>query len=194
MSLHHDRNSNVIYAMPTMSTPNIGLTDENRQEVISLLNHALADAYLLIIKTKKYHWDIIGPQFMTLHKLWEGHYEALSGYIDEYAERVRMLGGYPVGTAQEFLDLTSISEHPKDLPTSTQMVQRLVMDHETIVRNLRESIDACSEKYHDEGTADFFTGMMKAHEKMAWMLRSFVEGEAVDPVAQENGKAKSAVA
>ncbi|HCF26693.1 MAG TPA: DNA starvation/stationary phase protection protein, partial [Cyanobacteria bacterium UBA11049] len=48
-----------------------------------------------------------------------------------------------------------------------------------IIRNLREHIDRCSEEFHDEGTADFLTGLMEGHEEMAWMLRSFIEGEAL---------------
>ncbi len=40
---------------------NIGLSDEQRAGVIELLNHDLSDAYLLLIKTKKYHWDVVGP-------------------------------------------------------------------------------------------------------------------------------------
>jgi len=54
-----------------MTTINIGLTETQRQGVIDLLNHDLADSYLLLVKTKKYHWDVVGPQFMTLHKLWQ---------------------------------------------------------------------------------------------------------------------------
>jgi starvation-inducible DNA-binding protein len=46
---------------------------------------------------------------------------------------------------------------------------------------LREHIDQCSEAFHDEGTADFLTGLMEGHEEMAWMLRSFIEGKAVQP-------------
>ena len=58
-----------------MKKINIGLTDEQRNGVIDLLNGVVADAYLLIVKTKKYHWDVIGPQFMTLHKVWEEQYQ-----------------------------------------------------------------------------------------------------------------------
>lgn len=158
---------------------NIGLTDSQRAGVIDLLNHDVADAYLLLVKTKKYHWDVIGPQFRTLHQLWEEQYAALSDNIDLTAERIRSLGGYPVGTMAGCLELASIKEHPGDIPMATGMVARLVEDHEQIVRNLREHIDACSEKYKDQGTADFLTGLMEQHEKMAWMLRSFVEGESV---------------
>ncbi|HHP7244008.1 MAG TPA: Dps family protein [Elainellaceae cyanobacterium] len=159
---------------------NIGLTEEQRQGVIGLLNADLADTFLLLIKTRKYHWDVIGPQFRSLHELWQEQYEGLAESIDDYAERVRMLGGYPAGTADSFLRLTTISEHPGDIPTATQMVARLADDHEQIIRNLRDHIDQCSEAFHDEGTADFLTGLMEEHEEMAWMLRSFIEGESVE--------------
>lgn len=158
---------------------NIGLTDEQRQGVIELLNKDLADAYLLLVKTKKFHWDVIGPQFRTLHELWEEQYETLTETIDALAERVRTLGGYPVGTMQGFLDLATLKEQGGNVPTATNMVALLVDDHEQIIRNLREHIDRSSEDFHDEGTADFLTGLMEGHEEMAWMLRSFLEGQSI---------------
>jgi starvation-inducible DNA-binding protein len=66
------------------------------------------------------------------------------------------------------------------------MVRRLVTDHEQIIRNLREHIDQCSDSFHDEGTADFLTGLMEQHEEMAWMLRSFIEGERVESSGDRN--------
>jgi starvation-inducible DNA-binding protein len=156
---------------------NIGLTEEQRHGVVELLNSNLADLYLLLIKTKKYHWDVIGPQFRTLHQLWEEQYTALTESIDAVAERVRALGGYPLGTAAGFIQYSTIQEHSNDLPNANEMVDRLVQDHEQIIRSLRENIDKCSDEYHDEGTADFLTGLMEQHEEMAWMLRSFLEGE-----------------
>ncbi len=164
-----------------MQKINIGLSDEQRKGVADLLNRDLADAYLLLIKTKKYHWDVIGPQFRTLHQLWEEHYETLTETIDSVAERVRQLGCYPVGTASGFLKLASIKEREETIPTATEMVADLLNDHEQIIRNLRNHIDQCSEQFHDEGTADFLTGLMEQHEEMAWMLRSFIEGQSLQP-------------
>jgi starvation-inducible DNA-binding protein len=173
---------------------NIGLTSEQRQGVIELLNRDLADSYLLLVKTKKYHWDVVGPQFRTLHQLWEEQYQALTLTIDSVAERVRMLGGYPMGTMEGFLKLTSLKEHAGDIPTATGMVERLVDDHEQVIRNLRDHVDKCSEEFHDEGTADFLTGLMEGHEEMAWMLRSFIEGEAITADGgKPNSKQKAAV-
>jgi starvation-inducible DNA-binding protein len=165
---------------------NIGLSEQQRQGVVDILNTILADAYLLLIKTKKYHWDVVGPQFRTLHELWEEHYEALTASIDAIAERVRMLNGYPLGTAAGFLQNASLKEHPGDLPSAQEMVKRLVVDHEQVIRNLREAVDATSEEFHDEGTSDFLTGLMEEHEEMAWMLRSFIEGESFDTSGQRD--------
>jgi starvation-inducible DNA-binding protein len=170
-----------------MAKLNIGLTEAQRHGVIELLNRSLADLYLLLIKTKKYHWDVVGPQFRTLHTLWEEQYEALTTNIDAVAERVRALGGYPLGTAAGFIEYSSIKEHPNDLPSANEMVSRLVQDHEQVIRNLREDIDRCGDEHHDEGTADFLTGLMEEHEEMAWMLRSFIEGENLQGSGDRSG-------
>lgn len=160
-----------------MKPINIGLSDEQRRASVDILNRALSDAYLLVIKTKKFHWDVVGPQFMTLHKLWDKQYEALSDAVDEIAERVRALGSYPVGTATGFLQLASIKEHPGVISSATESVEALVEDHEIIIRNLRTAVDKLTDDVRDQGTADFLTGLMTKHEEMAWMLRSFLEGE-----------------
>lgn len=173
-----------------MRIPNIGLSEEQRQGVIELLNKDLADSYLLIIKTKKYHWDVIGPQFRTLHTLWDEQYEALGMNIDAIAERIRALGGYPIGTAKGFLENATLREHAGDLPNASEMVERLVHDHEQVTRNLRNHIDECSDSFHDEGTADFLTGLMEQHEEMAWMLRSFLDGSSISPSGQHETDVK----
>ncbi|WP_373530425.1 Dps family protein [Nostoc sp.] len=164
-----------------MRAINIGLTEEQRQGVINLLNQDLADAYLLLVKTKKYHWDVVGPQFRSLHQLWEEHYQKLTLNIDALAERVRTLGGFPIGTMEGFLKIATLKEQAGNVPTATGMVANLVDDHEQVIRNLRDHVDKSGEEFHDQGTADFLTGLLEEHEQIAWMLRSFIEGEALDP-------------
>jgi starvation-inducible DNA-binding protein len=159
---------------------NIGLTDEQREGVIKVLNNQLANAYLLIIKTKKYHWDVVGPQFRTIHEMLQEQYEQLAVTIDDIAERIRALGGYPIGTAEAFMKHATIKEHTGDLPSATEMVTRLVNDHETIIRSLRSGLEECEEKFNDSVTADFLSQITEDQEEMAWMLRSFIEGQPVN--------------
>jgi starvation-inducible DNA-binding protein len=57
------------------------------------------------------------------------------------------------------------------------MLENLLADHETIIRQLRADAEIVANTYHDTGTNDFLVGLMESHEKMAWMLRSFLEGK-----------------
>jgi starvation-inducible DNA-binding protein len=57
------------------------------------------------------------------------------------------------------------------------MIADLLADHETLICQLRLDLETCTAQYHDADTTDFLTGLMEQHEKMAWMLRAFLEGK-----------------
>jgi starvation-inducible DNA-binding protein len=151
--------------------PNIDISDNNRQAVADLLNILLADEYTLFTKTRNAHWNIVGSNFIALHKFFEGHYEALDEIIDSIAERVRSLGHYSLGTLKDFLKVTHLSEG-EALSNEKDALKALLQDHESVIANIRKDILTINDKYKDVGSADFITGIMEAHEKMAWMLRS----------------------
>jgi starvation-inducible DNA-binding protein len=159
--------------------PNIDLSDEQREGVVKILNLVLSDEYLLYTKTRNYHWNVTGPQFNDLHKFFEEQYSELNEIVDEVAERARSLGGWAFGTLTEFSQHARLTEHPGQYPKAREMIAKLLADHEANIRQLRTDLETCAERYHDMGTNDFLTGLMEKHEKMAWMLRAFLEGESV---------------
>jgi starvation-inducible DNA-binding protein len=156
---------------------NIGLADEQREGVVAMLNTLLADEYLLYTKTRNYHWNVVGPQFNDLHKFFEAQYNDLSEIVDDVAERARSVGGNALGTMAEFIKHSRLKEQAGHYPEARGMIANLLADHETIIQRLRVDLETCSEIYHDAGTNDFLTGLMERHEKMAWMLRAFLEGK-----------------
>lgn len=157
----------------------IGLSDAQRQGVVDILNTLLADEYVLYTKTRNYHWHVVGPQFHTLHTFFEEQYTALNTIVDDVAERARSLGGYALGTLAEFTQQTRLKEEPGYYPAAHDMVVNLLADHEAIIRQLRVDLETCADTYHDTGSNDFLTGLLEQHEKMAWMLRAFLEGPSV---------------
>jgi len=159
--------------------PKIDISAERRETIAGLLNVLIADEYVLYTKSRNYHWNVTGPMFRDLHKLFEEQYEGLNDIIDEIAERTRALGAWPLSTLAEFLKHTKLKEHPRKVFAAHEMIQDLLQDHESIIRSLREASDLCTEKLGDAGTADMCTGWMEYHEKAAWMLRSHLEGERV---------------
>lgn len=152
----------------------IGLTDNQRQGSIQALNTLLADLHVLYIKTRNYHWNIIGPNFFGLHNLLEQQYTQLEGAIDVIAEQVRMIGGRSLGTMAEFIETSRLEEKPEYVPDARDMLHGLLHDHESTIRNLREDIDKVDEEYKDASTADILTAQLHFHEKAAWMLGSLV--------------------
>ncbi|HZO55429.1 MAG TPA: DNA starvation/stationary phase protection protein [Bryobacteraceae bacterium] len=153
----------------------IGLTKDQRQGVITLLRTLLADEYILYTKTRNFHWNVTGPLFHDLHKFFESQYEEIDETIDEIAERIRSLGAAAPGSLAELLALTTLKEASSGGTKSQEMVGALLSDHEAIIVSLRAGLETAQSKFGDAGTADFLTGLMEEHEKMAWMLRSMLE-------------------
>ncbi len=155
--------------------PQIGLSDAACSAVAALLNARLADVFVLYTKTRSYHWNVTGMHFQPLHEFFESQYDQLEEAMDEIAERVRQVGGFAAGTLAEFIELSALKEAPGSVPSAREMIANLLADHETVIRQLREDVDTTAEVHHDMGTSDFLTGLMEQHEKMAWMLRAFLE-------------------
>lgn len=152
---------------------NIGISEENRQQIAEGLSRVLADTYSLYLKTHNFHWNVTGPMFQTLHLMFETQYTELATAVDLIAERIRALGYPAPGTYSDFAKLTSIPE-TEGVPKAEEMIRLLVEGQEAVVRTAR-SIFPVVEQANDEPTADLLTQRMQLHEKNAWMLRSLLE-------------------
>lgn len=157
---------------PLEKNLDIGIVEQDREGVISLLTSLLADEIVLNTKTRNYHWNVISPHFNDYHKFFEAQYGEIEVFIDDIAERIRQLGGMAIATLDEFKSHTRLKEHPAQYPSDREMFSNLVADHEAIIRNLRTDLAKSDESFHDMGTSDFLTGLMEKHEKIVWMLRS----------------------
>lgn len=154
--------------------PNIEISDKNLKEVATLLNTMLADEYVLYTKTRNAHWNIQGDNFIELHKLFESQYDALDIIIDDTAERVRALGHFALGSLKDFLRVTQLNEQNEDFSDQNHIIKTLLEDHESVIHSLRNHITIIADEFKDLGTADFVTGLLEQHEKIAWMLRSYL--------------------
>ncbi|MCL5782642.1 MAG: DNA starvation/stationary phase protection protein [Candidatus Thermoplasmatota archaeon] len=152
----------------------IGIDDRARKKIAEILQAILADEYILYTETRNYHWNVTGDRFNDLHKFFESQYTELSTIIDDVAERIRSIGERPDGTLTAFLKTGRVQENLTNDIDSDTMILRLLSGHQSLIRNLRTDLIACLEKYGDAGTNNFLTDLMEKHEKMAWMLRSFL--------------------
>ena len=68
------------------------LSKENTSEspVVQSLRRQVANAVVLYLNYKHYHWQTYGPLFRELHKLFDRFAEDVLETLDPFAERVRM--------------------------------------------------------------------------------------------------------
>jgi len=155
--------------------PSIGLDEKSRQQIQKVLSGILSNQHVLYIKTRNFHWNLIGGRFHTLHVHFEEMYGELAKAIDETAERIRMIGGVSPGSMAEFAGAASLKETKGALISGDDAIKGLLADHEAVIRSLRKEIPGIGD-LDDLGTEDFLVGLLQKHETTAWMLRSYLEG------------------
>jgi starvation-inducible DNA-binding protein len=93
------------------------LPDTSREAMVALLNQQLADAADLGLQIKHAHWNVKGPQFFSLHQLFDELAEDLEDHIDDIAERTVELGGIAAGTLQQVAATSRLAPYPSQVST-----------------------------------------------------------------------------
>jgi len=154
-----------------------GIPDQNNEIVVTFLNLLLTEEYMLYTKTRTAHWNIDGENYFELHVFLENQYNAIDVIIDDLAEQIRSLGHFATGSLKNFMNIAEMLDENHDYNSdSEQIFEVLLHDHKAIIRTIQHEIYPISHKYKDIGTTDFLTGLLGRHQKMIWMLKSFLYG------------------
>src|SRR5213594_2145149 len=117
------------------------ILESTRGQVIDLLNQRLADAIDLQLQSKQAHWNVKGPQFIALHKLFDEIYDAVQEYVDLLAERVVQLGGVAEGTGAVVAERSELPEYPLTISTGEEHVWALSSALSNFGERIRRAID-----------------------------------------------------
>jgi starvation-inducible DNA-binding protein len=147
-----------------------GIEEAGRKAIAQALTDLFVETYTLYLETQIFHWNVTGPNFQSLHLMFERQYKDLAVAIDDLAERIRALG-YPISsTFSDFSKPTSVKTG-WEAASANVMIAALVDGNEAVTRSARK-LCSIAEKFQDGVTVDLVTQRMQAHEKEAWMLRS----------------------
>lgn len=151
----------------------IGLMDELKcRKIVDVLNTLLAQEYVLFTKTLNYHWNFKGPRFNPMHEFLDDQYNDILEIMDNVAERVKIFDAYPLATARELLERSSIDEAPEQQPSPNEMLFDLFNDHQLIQEYIKSQIAKEDLFKDDPGTEDMLTGILRDHEMTSWVLKS----------------------
>ncbi len=154
-------------------TPQLNEHNKANDAVVKGLQKQVANAFILYLNYKHYHWQTFGPLFRDLHRLFDEFAEEVYETIDELAERVRMIGQNPVSRIEEFQKTASIKSAGQSTDMR-EMIREANQNSLQIIKEIREAIKTADDN-DDPGTADVLTRFVQIHEKQEWWLRDILE-------------------
>ena len=143
----------------------ISKSNKPTNDVVEHLQLQLANAFVLYANYKHYHWQTFGPLFRDLHLLFDEFATEVLATIDDFAERVRMIGQDPVFRPEEVERLASVKVS-NDAGNMRELLG--------VIKEMREAARVADD-HDDPGTVDLFSRHVQIHEKHEWWLRDILE-------------------
>jgi starvation-inducible DNA-binding protein len=163
----------VTTAEPTFVTRN-DLPVASRQQVAELLNRRLADALDLQSQCKQAHWNVKGPQFISLHKLFDDVYADVTEYADLLAERIVQLGGVAYGTVRDVAEASELDEYPTSISSGEDHVKCLSSAIAAFGSRMRLAIGE-TDDLDDAAAADICTEITRGADKWLWFIEAHTQ-------------------
>ncbi|MBL1255274.1 Dps family protein [Methylocystis sp. Sn-Cys] len=151
-----------------LNTPS-DLSPEATATLADSINRLVADAYVLYVKTKNFHWHVSGPNFRDFHEMLDEQSEQILESIDPLAERVRKLGQPTLKSLGQILELASLHENQKDFVSPYEMLVELMNDNISIAKSMREAHGVCDD-WDDVATSSLIEQYLDETEKRTWFL------------------------
>lgn len=134
--------------------------DNTRQALVDLLNPLTLDTIALGLAAWRAHRSLSGPLFSALHPLFQAFAERLDRIADKIPEFVAMLGGQPVGLADEVAEGSRLDPYPRDITDGIAHCRELFDRAQALSAYLGQGIATAN----DIGAADALDLLTKAQE------------------------------
>jgi starvation-inducible DNA-binding protein len=148
----------------------------NNEFSIEVLSTLLANTHVVMLKTLRLHWNMVGNGFVAVRKITCEQAAELFNAMDEIAERIRTIGGTPPATSEKLLEAASVSSDvtPRsDLDEVSSMITDLISSHQAICNEIKCAYESVS-KTDDCVTSNLLSDRLSYHEKLYWMWGAMI--------------------
>lgn len=139
-----------------------------------LLQKYLSNLAVLNIKMHNIHWNVVGNQFVMVHKYTEEIYDKIFEQFDEVAELLKMKGVMPLSTMKEYLEKSDIEEiKAKDFSIKESL--EIVKKDLEAMKALAVSIRNAADEEGDFETVAKFEDYVASYSKDIWFIDSMLK-------------------
>ena len=136
-----------------------------------LMNQYVADLAVLNVKFHNLHWNVIGPNFEQVHVYIEKLYDDLFLKYDEVAERLKMVGTFPLASLKSYLEVTKVEELDlKDYPVKEALT--IVKEELVKMKDLVKEIRTLADENDDFVTVGMMEDHISGYDKEIWFVES----------------------
>ena len=161
---------------PGLFPTRIDLSADTREHVVAMLNRQLATLTDLFTQTKHAHWNVKGPHFWGLHKMFDELAEGVEEHVDEVAERITALGGRAKGTARMAAANSRLEEFPEGTHAGLEVVNVMADRYAVAGKEARAGI-AQADEHGDADSADLLTEVSRYLDKSLYFLESHLQAD-----------------
>lgn len=140
-------------------------------DIVELLNTHLATHIDLHAQLKQAHWNVRGPSFIGLHKLFDDAAESVEGYYDTLAERAAALGAEACGTIEDVSANSLLKPYQLGIDGQEKHLEAIVGAFEVACDAGRQAIKTCLAA-GDQATADIFIEIVRGADKLKYLIGS----------------------
>lgn len=144
------------------------------ENILNNLNTFLSDLNVFYRKLQNYHWNVKGKDFFVVHPKLEEYYTEINTQIDEIAEHILALGGQPLGTLKDYLNITKITEAENKKIDSTLVYNELIKDYTKLLQDVK-SIKNAADAEGEHKTSAMMDDIIEDYTSKLWMLKQNLE-------------------
>lgn len=150
-----------------------GLSSEQGARVAAILQDRLNAYNDLHLTLKHIHWNVVGPNFISVHEMLDPQVEAVRGFADDVAERIATLGSSAKGTPGTIVQERTWDDYSIGRATAIEHLGALDLVYTGVIETNRKDIAEVGDI--DPVTEDMLIGQSAQLELFHWFVRAHLE-------------------
>ena len=146
------------------------LQGKDNEKVTAALQSNLTNLIDLALLMKQAHWNVVGPNFRSIHLQLDEIIVTARAASDEVAERIAALGVAADGRSSTVAESSELEAYPGEFVKVQDTITRVADAVKTTIDSLRTAIKKLGDL--DPISQDMLIGISGPMEKHLWMLQA----------------------
>jgi starvation-inducible DNA-binding protein len=163
-----------------------GLSTNDGSAAAGVLQDRLTELTDLQLTLKHVHWNVVGPNFIGVHKMLDTQVKGVRKMVDTTAERIATLGLSPVGTLGALArERGPADDYPLGRADTMSHLEALDQVYDSVITHHRQAMQKLEDI--DLVSQDMLIQHLEVLEQFQWFVRAHLEDPSGALTSQKQG-------